>query len=510
MQPTRLALYALVGTTLFFILKPIINALRSPLRHIPGPFAARFTRLWYLLRVRNGQFHQENIALHQKYNSNVIRYAPNSYSISDPEAIKTIYSLSQGFPKSDWYAAWSPTRVRSLFTIQDNKVHGGLRRKFQSTYSMSSMVSYEAFTDQCTAILRRRLTEHAESGKPMDMAWWFQCFAVDTVAMITSSKRFGGLDAGEDIGGFTKALHGGLAYASQVGIYNEWHLPIVEFMAQLKNWGLSKGTPRMYLGDFIASTVGARRKLRESGEKVDLEEQDENAPKDMLDKFLDANDVDPSHFSQGDIIMGLSGNVIAGSDTTAATLTALLHNLIQNPQTLNRLRDEIADASAIGRLSAPVTFKEAQEHLPYLQAVIQETLRVHPAVGLPLERIVPAGGVQICGHYFPEGSVVGVNAWVLHYDTDVYGPDAADFSPERWLYSSEEQLLRMRRSWLPFGLGSRTCIGKNISLLEMSKLVPELIKAFDFEAVRGEGWEVKNQWFVIPKSLNVTVKQRSQ
>jgi hypothetical protein len=68
-----------------------------------------------------------------------------------------------------------------------------------------------------------------------------------------------------------------------------------------------------------------------------------------------------------------------------------------------------------------------------------------PAVGLPLERIVPSGGASFCGVQLPAGTIVGVNAAVIHYDTDIFGPDADQFRPERWLQTSEEDGERIRR-----------------------------------------------------------------
>ena len=61
--------------------------------------------------------------------------------------------------------------------------------------------------------------------------------------------------------------------------------------------------------------------------------------------------------------------------------------------------------------------------LPYLGAVINEALRVHPAAGLPLERIVPQGGVTVCGAFLPAGTIVGCNAWALHRDEAVFLDD---------------------------------------------------------------------------------------
>ncbi len=71
--------------------------------------------------------------------------------------------------------------------------------------------------------------------------------------------------------------------------------------------------------------------------------------------------------------------------------------------------------------------------------MIKEALRCHPAVALPLERIVPEGGIQINQWHIPEGTTIGISAWVLHYDTTVFGDDAYSFCPERWADDGSEE-----------------------------------------------------------------------
>ncbi|KAI1057371.1 hypothetical protein LB505_014237, partial [Fusarium chuoi] len=142
-----------------------------------------------------------------------------------------------------------------------------------------------------------------------------------------------------------------------------------------------------------------------------------------------------------------------------------------------------------------IPFNETQS-MKYLQACIKEALRLHPATGLPLERVVPRGGVVLSGTYFPAGTIVGVNTWVMHRNQDVFGVDADTFMPERWLNQSKEKLSLMEASWMPFGAGSRTCIGKNISLLEINKLIPVLVRTFDFSIVNASKQRHENFWLV--------------
>lgn len=129
---------------------------------------------------------------------------------------------------------------------------------------------------------------------------------------------------------------------------------------------------------------------------------DEVVSADFLTKFLSKHTEDPEAFSMYHVLMGCTSNMVAGSDTTAISLSAVLYYLLRHPDVLQRLREELEQWQEKGPPSKYVTFKESQG-MPYLQAVIKEALRMHPAVGLPLERVVPPGGAEICNRFFPMG-----------------------------------------------------------------------------------------------------------
>ena len=79
---------------------------------------------------------------------------------------------------------------------------------------------------------------------------------------------------------------------------------------------------------------------------------------------------------------------------------------------------------------------------------MKEAMRLHPGVGFPLERFVPDGGDTICGQYLPAGAIVSISAPVVHNNKEVWGDDADEFRPERWIDSDAEQLKLMDRSFL--------------------------------------------------------------
>lgn len=123
---------------------------------------------------------------------------------------------------------------------------------------------------------------------------------------------------------------------------------------------------------------------------------------------------------------------IAGSDTTAAAITAILYHLLRNPSAHARLTAEIDDTSRAGYLDPIIQYRQAIK-LEYLSACCKEGMRLHPSVGMTLPRHVPAGGATVVsGEWLPGGTRVGVNAAVTQRDRTIFGEDADDFVPERW------------------------------------------------------------------------------
>ena len=138
------------------------------------------------------------------------------------------------------------------------------------------------------------------------------------------------------------------------------------------------------------------------------------------------------------------------TDYNHSTSCAITYHLAHNPAVQTKLQKEL-DA-ALGSEDDPVSNFEQVKNLPYLQAVIDETLRIHSTSGIGLPRLVPEGGLTVCGKTFPEGTVLSVPTYSIHREKSVWGEDAELYRPERW-FERDEAL--MQKTFNPFSYGPR-------------------------------------------------------
>jgi cytochrome P450 len=392
----------------------------------------------------------------------------------------------------------------NLFSTRDPVYHREQKKKVAGAFSLTSLLESEAAVDSCTQLFMSRLDEWATTGKTINLGMWLQYYAFDVVGEVTFAKKLGFLDMGGDVDGMMATIEGILTYASLCGQVPEMHplllgnplFPIL--VPAMESWNA--------VLIFTLKAINSRTSIRRDGEL----ELTDDGEKDMLSRWAAVKNKDPLKMSTRDIIVHLSTNVFAGSDTTAIALRATIYFLIKNPDKMRKTVDEIDAADNQGKLGNPISYKESITHLPYIGAVIKEAMRLHPSVGLLMERHVPPGGAQICGKYIPGGTIVGINPWVLQHDPNVY-EEPESFIPERWLTADVEKLAKMETSFISFGDGSRTCVGKNLSLMEMQKIVPQLLREYSIELADPKTtWKTKNQWFVQQSGLDCILAKRKR
>lgn len=170
--------------------------------------------------------------------------------------------------------------------------------------------------------------------------------------------------------------------------------------------------------------------------------------------------------------------IVAGSDTSAAALATIMMYLCTHPPVYAKLQAEV---DSVVKDSGKGIIQDAQaRNLPYLQAVIKESMRVHPPVATQAPKRVPDGGdtVVIDGKkvFLPGGTNISSAVWPLHVRKDIFGEDATLFRPERWIIEQDKaKLADMNQIHdLTFGYGRYQCLGKPVAIMEINKTVFEV------------------------------------
>lgn len=142
-------------------------------------------------------------------------------------------------------------------------------------------------------------------------------------------------------------------------------------------------------------------------------------------------------------------------------------HLITSPRILSKFHAEIK----ANPFSTPVIPNNIAQEMPYLQAIIKEGLRIFPPVAGLMAKQAPPQGDTFKGQYIPGGTRVGYCAWGIFRDTEIYGEDAGEFRPERWIDDTEDKIKEMESTLdLIFSYGKYQCLGRPVALMELNKV----------------------------------------
>jgi cytochrome P450 len=196
----------------------------------------------------------------------------------------------------------------------------------------------------------------------------------------------------------------------------------------------------------------------------------------VLSRLLHARDEQGHGMSEQQLRDEVVTMLLAGHETTSLTLTYALYLLAGHPEVRARLRSELAEATSTAGITAEP---------PYLNAVVRETLRLYPpAYSIGREVVTP---FEIGGYRPERGNEVMVSPYTLHRDPRWF-PQPEHFRPERWLQTAHAL---PKFAYLPFGAGPRVCIGNHFAMLEISIVLAEFVRRFEFERLPGFELELK-------------------
>ncbi|HET7507924.1 MAG TPA: cytochrome P450 [Solirubrobacterales bacterium] len=315
-------------------------------------------------------------------------------------------------------------------------------------------------------------------GEVVDAYEWMR-----SLAMRIAMRALLGLDPDEAGKGAAAAHHFERALA-YYGI--DFHLRLVR----------GPGSPwrrmnqsRAVLDEIVFGEIARRRATPDSGRR------------DILSLLVRARGAGGEEFSDREIRDQVMTLMFAGHDTSTSTLTFMLHELARHPEVVRRLHEE--QDRVLG--GASPTAQQLEKEMPYLDMVLDEVLRLYPPAWIGPRRAIRE--YQFGGHTVPRDAYVNYCSWASHRLPEVF-PEPEAFIPER--FTRERKAALPRGAYVPFGGGSRICIGKRFGQTEVKLVATKLLQRLRMEALPGRTVTIRQMPTLSPDGgLKMRVKERA-
>ncbi|EUC34775.1 hypothetical protein COCCADRAFT_35596 [Bipolaris zeicola 26-R-13] len=480
------AVWAPVAFIAYVVLNAIYNVTLHPLAKYPGPLLWRISPIPSIIHLLRGRIAFEYKRLHDKYGP-VVRVMPNELSFNTAKSWDDIYGHRVGLPSMEKDAihvgAVEAIPGATNLTMAPASQHARQRRALSHAFSKQALMEQEPILKGYVNMFVERLREMAERGEPANMVSWFNFCTFDIIGDLSFGEPFGCLREGE----------GSESANWVVLIYEAIKSGAIE--QATRRFAKPGSTMQKFLMWCIPSVIRERRirHLRNSTEKTVKRLSTKSDHRDFIWYILKQREK-KNEVSDSEVIMNAALFIVAGSETTATELCGLTNYLLRNPEIFQKLKDEIRGACKTeADLNMDVLGK-----LPYMNACIEEGLRIFPPVPVGLLRNVPKGGALIDGHFVPEYTSVCVSSWsASHSAANFIEPDT--FIPERFLDTPDSKARfgsDIKKAAQPFSLGPRGCIGRNLTYVELRLILGAFLWNFDVEFAENGGrlWDPKGEF----------------
>ncbi|OKP00943.1 Isotrichodermin C-15 hydroxylase [Penicillium subrubescens] len=376
------------------------------------------------------------LELHKHY-GDIVRIAPDELAFSHPDAWKDIMGHKKGEHELS-KAAWFYQPIEELprhIVNEEREEHGRLRRQMAHGFSEKSMRSQEPLIRSYVNLLIQRLRERSRDENSVIISDWYNYTTFDIIGDLAFGEPFGSLE-GSNYDAWIKSIF----QSGQLGTI----IQTLAFYPSIKKVLLSLVPKSMRNAQEQHNRLTKAKMLR----RMERTEGRDDLIEGLLKKKDELNLTVEKLIANAEIL------IIGGSETTASLLSGVTYLLLTNEATYGKLKKEIRNA-----------FQSQEEidlisvaRLPYLQACLEERLRMYPPIANGLPRVCPPGGATIIGNMIPGNTYVSIHQWAL-YRREEYFKEANIYHPERFL--GHPDFTDDRREVLqPFHVGPRNCLGR--------------------------------------------------
>ncbi|KAI8865567.1 cytochrome P450 [Ramicandelaber brevisporus] len=499
---------------LYLVLTTLYNIFLHPLSKLPGP--------WYAGAIPGaGEFHSsrktlpfELTALHEKYGP-IVRLSSNFVTIADPPTSRLIHS-THTFRKAPLYRSFDYPG-ESTFSTTDPEFSKKRKRLIGPVFGALNIAQMEPLIHQVgpQMIVNRIKAHHRRTVSSrqdkavfveVDLYSTFYEMTFNVIGRLAFGETFEISKEDTDIGSvravqLLKSIDSGLIMKYVIPEF--LHRPLRDILRfkpflllkELEEYAAKCISDKLQLSVHVVDDASPDEKsspmpstsalapvpTSESAPAPESTATPASGTKDILQLMIES--VDPEtgeRLSFGDLQSEAISCLVAGTDTTSNTMTWVFDQLFQHPSVLAEVEAEVL--AAFPDPSERISYRDAKSKLPYLDAVITEAMRVRSIVGGLLPRVVPKGGRIMHGYNVPEGTVVGTSPHVMHTYSQLW-KEPFKFWPERFIVgvsgATAEDVARRRQNVTPFGIGVRSCIGRQLAIVEYTVGIATLIQQFE-------------------------------
>ena len=437
--------------------------------------------------------------IHELYGK-VVRVAPDELSFTDPTAWKDIYT--KGFPRPYQYRNKPPGKTAENLISASESDHTRFRKVLNPAFSLKS--EHESAIKSSVDLLMVKLhwaLEHDASGEAtvVDLLKWFNLTTFDIIGTLVWSSSFGCLE--------------GMQYHPWIQVIAQFKTALIAVATKFYpplHTVLTLLPPKSAMADLTQISQTTRGKISQrlvtGGKRTD-----------MISYMAATSEASSSplqaelKMSRAEIEINSILIVVAGSESVTTVLTGTINYLLRDQGKLGALTREVrsmfpreADINGASLI-----------RLPYLNAILQEGLRLCPTIPDGMRRQVPKGGAVVAGCWLPENTVVSVSQWATYQSSGNFSSPKA-FAPERWLEDSKQSsyISDKKEAFQPFSLGPHNCPGRSLAYLEMRLILARLVWNFNLEtpsAMELPRWEKqKIYWFWEKQPTSVSISKAVQ
>ncbi|KAJ6499845.1 cytochrome P450 [Mycena vulgaris] len=487
-----------IGLSLaFYIVWSVSDFIFNPLKKVPGPWLAAHTKWYkaYFDLILDGGFLDHLKWLHKIYGP-VVRVGPNEVHFSHPDAFDSIYNFNSTFTKDPVvYKAFR--QDLSSFGFLDAREARRRREMLSPLFSRRAILQLEHVIQGKVDKLITNILSH-EGDTPCNLFMAFRAATLDIITSYCFAQSFEALDYPEFQHPILLAILSGVS-----AIWTFKYFPSLYFLMEHMPGWLMHGISPISKGytDLFAFLSRYLDRILENPTVLDM------ADHEIIYHHLlhpDARHNVPSKKSLLDESLTLLG---AGSETVGNIVTTGVFHVLNNEHVLTMLRMELQESWPND--SSSISY-QALEKLPYLTAVLKESMRMAHGVVTPIPRVVGPKDVHILGYDLPAGTVVSMGITFIHESPEIFhSPEK--FLPERWLESTTQQ--GEAKYFVPFSRGPRMCLGINLAWCELYLLFANTFRKIDMEVYNTslEDFTFQQHWLPVfrKRQLHAYVKPLS-